>query len=72
MQRLYKRGKTYWTSFKVRDGEGWRWVRRSTGQRDKRAAEQIAGQLERAAAAPADAAADAPSGGDLNCNGVGR
>lgn len=57
MQRLYKRGDTYWIAFKTREGERWIWHRKSTGQRDRRAAERIAGELERSAADPTRATA---------------
>lgn len=54
MQRLYKRGDTWWCSFYV---NGVR-VRQSTGCRDKRAAEARAAELERRAADPTHAAAN--------------
>ena len=55
MQRVYKRNDspTYWCAFKV----GGKWVRKSTGQRDRRAAETVAAQLERTAVDPRHAAA---------------
>lgn len=54
MQRLYKRGSTWWCSFYVNGAR----ERRSTGCRDKRAAEARAAELERRAADPTHAAAN--------------
>lgn len=58
MQRLYKRGPTWWCAFKVRVNGRWKWKRKSTGQRDRRSAEHVASELERAAAAPPDPASN--------------
>ena len=54
MQRVYKRGDTYWGVI-YQDGKR---VRRSTRCRDRRAAEAVVAQWEREAADPAAAAQD--------------
>lgn len=54
MQRIYKRGACYWVAIKLGPGK---WVRKSTGKRDKKAAEHEAQRIERALSGAGDTAA---------------